>query len=116
MGWALVLAWQERRYLRLGLTYILAVAIHGIWNGMVILTAVSELFENQVVIPEIFLILEEAAPLIFAGLIVVCLALLLGFNIVLNRNTAKREADAQENDIISPALVQTVADSIPDDD
>lgn len=32
MGWALVCAWQQRKYLRLALTYLLVVAIHGLWN------------------------------------------------------------------------------------
>ncbi len=32
MGWALVCAWQQRKYLRLALTFLLVVAIHGLWN------------------------------------------------------------------------------------
>jgi RsiW-degrading membrane proteinase PrsW (M82 family) len=34
VGWALVSAWQERRFLRLGLSYGLAVLIHGVWNAL----------------------------------------------------------------------------------
>ncbi|MDW8277307.1 MAG: PrsW family glutamic-type intramembrane protease [Anaerolineales bacterium] len=34
VGWGLVLAWQRRDYLRLGLAYLAAVLIHGTWNGL----------------------------------------------------------------------------------
>jgi hypothetical protein len=33
-GWALVLAWREKRYFRLGAVYLLAVLIHASWNGL----------------------------------------------------------------------------------
>jgi hypothetical protein len=33
MGWALVGAWQNRKFLRLGLTYLLVIFIHGLWNA-----------------------------------------------------------------------------------
>jgi hypothetical protein len=34
VGWALASAWRERRYLRLGATYLLAVMLHAIWNAL----------------------------------------------------------------------------------
>jgi hypothetical protein len=43
VGWALVSAWSQRRYLRLLLTYALAVFIHGLWNGMAVLSIVPSL-------------------------------------------------------------------------
>jgi hypothetical protein len=43
MGWALAIAWQEGRYLRLGMTYLLAVAIHSLWNGLTLITVVGNL-------------------------------------------------------------------------
>jgi tetrahydromethanopterin S-methyltransferase subunit E len=43
VGWALVSAWSQRRYLRLGLTYAVAVFIHGLWNGMAVLSTISSL-------------------------------------------------------------------------
>jgi hypothetical protein len=43
LGWALVSAWGERRYLRLGMVYALAVIVHGLWNGMALLSAASSL-------------------------------------------------------------------------
>jgi len=36
-GWALVLAWQKRRYLQLLLVYLCAVTIHGLWNGLTLM-------------------------------------------------------------------------------
>lgn len=34
MGWALVGAWRQRKFLQLGLTYFLSVLTHGLWNGL----------------------------------------------------------------------------------
>ncbi len=42
-GWALALAWREGRYLRLGLTYLGVVLVHGVWNGLALLTAANNL-------------------------------------------------------------------------
>jgi RsiW-degrading membrane proteinase PrsW (M82 family) len=32
-GWALVLAWRRRRFLRLAATYVFVVSVHGVWNA-----------------------------------------------------------------------------------
>ncbi len=40
-GWALVLAWREKRYLRLGAVYLLAVLIHASWNGLSLLASLG---------------------------------------------------------------------------
>jgi len=34
MGLALAYAWREKRYLRLGATYLLAIALHAVWNTL----------------------------------------------------------------------------------
>ena len=39
VGWALVSAWSQGRYLRLGLSFALAVLIHSTWNGLTLFTA-----------------------------------------------------------------------------
>lgn len=39
VGYGLALAWRERRYLRLGLAYLAAVALHGLWNGAAVSSA-----------------------------------------------------------------------------
>lgn len=38
-GWALALAWREKRYLRLGVVYLLAVLIHASWNSLSLLSS-----------------------------------------------------------------------------
>jgi hypothetical protein len=43
MGWALVLAWQRGRYLRLAATYLGMVLLHGTWNGLTLYTAFQTL-------------------------------------------------------------------------
>jgi hypothetical protein len=45
MGAAIVLAWRERRYLRLVGTYLLAVLLHGLWNALAIFFTFSTLAE-----------------------------------------------------------------------
>ena len=102
MGWALSLAWTEKRYLRLALSYMAAVAIHAMWNGTVIISAATELFGTQVSLPEIFYTLSAGAPLIFGVLIIGCFMLLFGFNASLRRA------------IIPPEQPQLVADVILD--
>ena len=50
MGAAIVLAWRERRYLRLIGTYFLAVTLHGLWNTFAMLftfSSLAELFGQQ---------------------------------------------------------------------
>ncbi|HEX9030174.1 MAG TPA: PrsW family glutamic-type intramembrane protease, partial [Anaerolineales bacterium] len=42
-GWALVTAINQRRYLRLGAVYLLAVLIHGLWNALALVSAASGL-------------------------------------------------------------------------
>ena len=46
-GYALALAWRERRYLRLGVAYLTAVALHGLWNGLTLQISFSSLVKMQ---------------------------------------------------------------------
>jgi hypothetical protein len=39
MGWALVSAWREKKYSQLGLTFLLVIVIHGIWNALALSSA-----------------------------------------------------------------------------
>ena len=45
MGAAIVIAWRERRYLRLIGTYLLAILLHGLWNTFAMLFTFSTLAE-----------------------------------------------------------------------
>ena len=41
MGAAIVMAWRERRYLRLAGTYLIAILLHGLWNAAAITYGIS---------------------------------------------------------------------------
>jgi hypothetical protein len=47
MGWGLATAWRQGRYARLGLTYLGAVSIHGLWNGITLFSSFVALAESQ---------------------------------------------------------------------
>lgn len=100
VGWALVSAWSQRRYLRLGLSYILAVIVHGLWNGMVVLSAASSL-QGVANIP-IPANLQRIGPISSTGIIILgalVLVLYVGFNAVLRRNMPGNEIPPQVVDI-----------------
>jgi RsiW-degrading membrane proteinase PrsW (M82 family) len=46
MGWALVSAWTEKRYLRLGLSFLSVVLLHGAWNATSLGLAMNDLAAN----------------------------------------------------------------------
>ncbi len=115
-GWALSLAWTEKRYLRLALSYLGAVSIHAIWNGTVLISAISELFGTEVEIPDFLSSISAGAPIIFAILILGCFMLLLGFNASLRHALPKEPAIPPGHvipigdDIIPPAQSQPVVE------
>ncbi len=43
VGYGMALAWRERAYIKLGLAYLAAVAIHGLWNGAAVAMALAAL-------------------------------------------------------------------------
>jgi hypothetical protein len=51
-GWALALTWRNHRrhglaaYIRLGLVYLLAVLIHGLWNGFTVAMVFASLLQS----------------------------------------------------------------------
>ncbi len=84
-GWALVQAWQKRGYLRLLLVYLLAVLIHGLWNGLTLLFSFQMLAELQDLTLDLpyFQLIRYIAP---AGLVLLaagCFLGLIGANRVL---------------------------------
>jgi hypothetical protein len=42
VGWGLASAWSQGRYLRLGMAFAVAVSVHGLWNGLTLLTVGSQ--------------------------------------------------------------------------
>jgi len=87
VGWALVSAWSQRRYLRLGISYILAVLIHGLWNGMAVLSAVSTLQGlSNVSIPTSLQRIGSLSTWGIVALGAIVLVLYIGFNAALRRS------------------------------
>jgi RsiW-degrading membrane proteinase PrsW (M82 family) len=84
-GWALASAWHAGRYIRLGLTYLLSVSIHALWNGLVVLTLIPELLPDGAVYPEMLRNIGTISPIGFAFLLVGAFVLLLGCNLLLRR-------------------------------
>ncbi len=87
VGWALASAWTQRRFLRLAVSFTIAVLIHGTWNGLAVLSAAGSL-EGQTSVPlpaGLHQIGQLATVGIFAlGLLV--LVLFFAFNSVLRRS------------------------------
>ena len=103
VGAAIVLAWRERRYLRLIGTYFLAVLLHGLWNAFAILFTFSTLAE--------FLgqpgRLATIQPWIAAAMILLAISLFLLLIISNRRMRATRILPHSE-----PAVSEAQADQI----
>jgi hypothetical protein len=80
LGWALVQAWQKRAYARLVLAYLVAVTIHGLWNGLTLLTLTNLLTAEEAVYPAALLNLAKISPLGLIALLFVSLGILLEAN------------------------------------
>ena len=84
MGWALVSAYHEGRYARLVASFLLAVTLHGMWNALTLLSAVAPQLKGDSFLAS----LGQIAPLGLLLLMAVLLLSLLGWNRILNRQTA----------------------------
>jgi hypothetical protein len=88
-GWALALAWREKRYFILGLTYLAAVFIHGLWNGMTLMITFSSFAET----PD----LQDTLPLVTRlgsiGPIALGFITLAAFTVLLLSNRALRRSE-----------------------
>ena len=88
VGWALASAWSHKRYLRLGVTYALAVILHGLWNGMAVLSSISSLHgQVNISIPAS---LQQFGSLSSIGIVALGafnLVFFLGFSLVLRKST-----------------------------
>ena len=97
-GWALASAWSEKRYLRLGITFSIAVALHGLWNSMAVLSAAAIQLPEPLSLPPAYQTLGYAAT---GGLLILLftnLSIYLGFNRALRRSLpALPPATAPEN-------------------
>jgi RsiW-degrading membrane proteinase PrsW (M82 family) len=91
MGWGLASAWQDRRYLRLAGTYLLAAGLHGLWNLFGIVLALPALFGSTDVtgIAAVLLRLGQIAPVVLGVLTLMLFSILLGSNRRLRAESGK---------------------------
>ncbi len=86
VGWALVSAWSERRYLRLAIVYAVAVIVHGLWNGLALLSAASQLQNyTNVALPAYLNQLGTYSSWGIVALGIIVLLLFFGANSLLRR-------------------------------
>jgi hypothetical protein len=46
-GWALATAWYYEKYLQLGLTYLAAVSVHALWNGLTLIGVANQIVPEE---------------------------------------------------------------------
>jgi hypothetical protein len=87
MGWALVSAWREGKYLQLGLTYFLCAFTHGLWNGLALWMGFSTLLPIRPGNLPFSLRLGIVSP---AGLVILAVVM---FTVLLRSNRILRVKD-----------------------
>lgn len=97
VGWALAKAWGKsgtlNGYFRLGAVYLLAVLLHGLWNGLALISAFANLFEEPVG-SGILMKAGQVAPYLLGALAAGTFLTLLS----VNRGLVQRQ-DAQAEDV-----------------
>jgi hypothetical protein len=81
MGWALVSAWRERKYLQLGITYLLVIVIHGMWNALALSSAAQIAIDY---LPNPSIVAQNLPTVSAIGLAVISI---INFSILLIINT-----------------------------
>ncbi|HZW04073.1 MAG TPA: PrsW family glutamic-type intramembrane protease [Anaerolineaceae bacterium] len=87
-GWAMAATWRDGRYLRLVGAYVLAVAIHGLWNAFGVFVGFSPLITPDLALPAdpLAAALTQASLPVLAGLVVINLVILFWMNRQLRRS------------------------------
>lgn len=106
MGWALTLAWREKRYFNLGLTYLIVVTLHGMWNGLAIISAVDALLAQQGLQSPLGAArwIGPAAPFLLVGIT------LSMFAVIIWMNRRLRQASLMEQNAPEAVLVTTAVE------
>ena len=76
VGRAMAEAWSKGAYLRLGATYLLAVALHGLWNSVSILGGVASVLSPATTGLRFLVLISQATPYIIIILVALLFALL----------------------------------------
>jgi RsiW-degrading membrane proteinase PrsW (M82 family) len=91
VGWALASAWRNRKYFYLVITYILAVLLHGLWNGMAVLSIFSGLQgETSLSIPTFLVQVGDISAIVIVALGAFNLVFFIGFSNMLRRNLNRK--------------------------
>ncbi len=88
VGWGLASAWQSGAYLRLGLAYLLAVTLHGLWNALSVLTELSAVMQSAPVNLNLVNGIAKVAPYTILAIAILVFGILLGSNRSLRRTDA----------------------------
>lgn len=81
VGWGLGIAWECGKYLKLGVTFFLAISLHGIWNLFGLLVGLAPYLPEQ----SLALRLGTIAPLALTVLAMTLLLIMIGSNRRLQR-------------------------------
>lgn len=99
-GWALTSSWIDRKYLRIGLTYLGVVLVHGAWNFLALLVGLSAIPDSAGIMP--VQSQSNIAPWIMAALAIGLLALLVMMNARLKKESGLSSLPPQ----LPPSLPQ----------
>ena len=84
-GWALTSSWIDRKYIRIGLTYLGVVLVHGAWNFLALMVGLSAIPDSTGIMP--VQSQSNIAPWIMAALAIGLLALLVMMNARLKKES-----------------------------
>ena len=98
LGWALVSAWKERTYIKLGAAYLAVMLIHGLWNAISMALLLNALvpYAQQPVLP----IIANPTPL-FTGWVVLMLGTFCGLIYCNQALRRSQPAQAEYNEQLS---------------
>lgn len=90
IGWALAEAWQSRRYIQLGLAYLLMVVLHGLWNAFAVFITLPQLVGGaaQDGLESILVRMGIIAPVVLGLLMLVLFLILARANRLARRQSA----------------------------
>lgn len=97
-GWALVSSWRDGNYKRVGIAYLVSIAIHGTWNFFALLFGLSSTI-NLDIAPSLSGLIE-VSPWILASLAIVMISLMFLLNLKIRK--------AQPPAIIPPLPPETL--------